>query len=326
MAVITPSEDAEPSIITGTLLAPLLGVSFEGLPETPSPAGDIRVLRRDAVPVKFGEWDAVPESDNQVLSTATHVVQLQDVTLLAWPRESILQPTEETWSRLNDFLAMLSLSAKGFVGYAEAAVIAPADGPEPAVHSFMLRDFASRLDAASAIASTELSTDQLMVSIDRWRKLPARHPSLRTAAQRLLDAWLRAPDSHDQIVDFCIGIEALVGEGATELVNRISLRTAALLATAGWEPSSDTAKAIRDIYSYRSQVVHGVPAPYKKEMIAMSGGRPMHAVRFALAALMGLLELYFVHEDLSPGQIDERFIFAAFDSQATWSRSDTTRE
>ena len=317
MGVIAPSEDEEPTTITGVMLAPLIGVSFERLPESLSAPGDIRVLQREAARAEFGEWADVPETDNQTLSSATHVVELGNVTLLAWPHASRLQPTEESSSRLDDFMAMLSLSAGGFVGYAEAALMPSANAGESAVYSYLLRDFASRLDAASRFGSNEMSTEQLSASIDRWRKLPTRHPSLRTAAQRLLDAWLRAPDSHDQIVDFCIGIEALVGEGANELVNRISLRSAAMLATAGWQPSSETAQGIRDIYSYRSQVVHGVPAPYKKEMIAMGGGPPMHAVRFALAVLMGLLELYFADEDLSPTQIDERFIFSAFDARAS---------
>ena len=44
-------------------------------------------------------------------------------------------------------------------------------------------------------------------------------PGIR-AFERLhtvLDAWLRESDTHDQIVDFCIAIEALVGEGPNDL-------------------------------------------------------------------------------------------------------------
>jgi len=57
------------------------------------------------------------------------------------------------------------------------------------------------------------------------------------------------------------------------------------------------------------------------------GGHPMHAVRFALAVLVNLLEIYFDHEDLVPALIDERFIYAAFDSSFVSSeqeRSETT--
>jgi hypothetical protein len=311
------SEDMQPSIIVGTVMAPLLGVTFKALPEEVAVSADIRVVPRTAVAVDFGNWDTVPETDNQTLASATHVVELPNVTLLTWPDEPAApQLTEETRSRLDDVMAMLSLSARGFVGHAEIAIIAPADVPEPIVDSFLLREFASRLDAATKFTPKELSAGQLAESIDRWRKLPARHPSLRTAAQRLLNSWVRERDSHDRIVDLCIAIEALVGEGANELVNRISLRTAAMLATAGWHPSSETAKGIRDIYSYRSQVVHGIAAPYKKEMITMSGDSPVHAVRYALAVLVGLLEIYFTDGDLTPDRVDERFIFAAFDLTA----------
>lgn len=141
-----------------------------------------------------------------------------------------------------------------------------------------------------------------------------RHPSIRTAAARAYMAWLRDRHSHDQIVDYCIAIEALVGEGANEIVTRISLRTAAMLATVGWLPSVQTVKAVRDMYTYRSQVVHGVPGPYKKEMISIGGEPPMHAVRFAFAVLVDILNLYFEDPDLTPGSVDERFVFAAFDA------------
>jgi len=162
-----------------------------------------------------------------------------------------------------------------------------------------------------------LSLPALRRAVSRWQQLPSRHPSLRTAAERLLLSWQRERYSHDQILDYCIAIEALVGEGSDELVNRISLRTAAVLATIGWGPSSQTARAVRDIYSYRSQVVHGVAAPYKKEMISVGDGPPVHAVRFAFAVLLGLLEVYFRHDDLAPGRLDNKFIFAAFDSVAS---------
>ncbi|GAA5122674.1 hypothetical protein GCM10023339_41400 [Alloalcanivorax gelatiniphagus] len=317
MPVATSIEDEEPSIVTGTVLIPLLGVSIDEETAALPTSSDIRVLRREAVSTTFGDWDDVPARDNQILTSATHVVELREVTLLKWPQSSAVQLSEETSSRLDDFVAMLSLSAKGFVGYAEVAIMVPSDTSDPFVYSFLLRDFARRLDAASSFSSTELSGDDLMKAIARWRTLPRRHPSLRTAAQRLQVVWLREPGSHDSIVDLCIGIEALVGEGASELVNRISMRSAAMLATAGWQPSRETAKAIRDVYSYRSQVVHGIPGPYKKEMIGLGDGHPMHAVRFAMAALMNLLEVYFEHADLSPKEVDDRFIYAAFDSSET---------
>lgn len=306
-------EGEEPAIISGTVLVPLLGISFEEELAALQTSADIRVLRRDAVPVTFGEWDDVPENDNQILSSASHVAELREVTLLTWPQSSTVQLSQETSSLLDDFVAVLSLRSNGFVGYAEVAVVVPSDASEPVVYSFLLRDFATRLDAASSFSSTVLSGADLIESVARWRTLPQRHPSLRTAAQRLQGVWLRAPGSHDSILDLCIGIEALVGDGANELVNRISMRSAAMLATVGWHPSRETAKAIRDVYSYRSQVVHGVPALYKKEMVALGDSHPMHAVRFAMAALMGLLEVYFAHEDLSPQEVDERFIYAAFD-------------
>lgn len=58
-------------------------------------------------------------------------------------------------------------------------------------------------------------------------------------------------------------------------------------------------------------------SPYKKEMISVGDGPPVHAVRSAFAVLLGLLEVHFRHDDLAPGRIDNKFIFVAFDSVAS---------
>lgn len=282
----------EPQTVVGTLITPLLGVTFEpGTGEIQNPP-NIRIVARDEPKIGFAPWDDIPDADNQTLASATHVVELRDVTLLSWPDDPrALHLTEETHARLTDLVAMLSLETKGFVTYAEAATAAPLGNSEAVEFSFVVRDFASRLDAVSMFDPVSLSLPALRRAVSRWQQLPSRHPSLRTAAERLLLSWQRERYSHDKIVDFCIAIEALVGEGSDELVNRISLRTAAMLATIGWGPSSQTARAVREIYSYRSQVVHGVAAPYKKQMISVGDGPPVHAVRSALAVLLGLLKV-----------------------------------
>lgn len=318
----------KPQNVTGTVVAPLLGVTFGPLPDALARPADVHIVPRAEWSTYLGPWDAVPERDNEVLSSATHAVELPEASLMEWPDSpGTFHLTQETQSRLTDFVAMLCLATGGLVTYAEVAITAPTGAKDAVTYSILLRDFTSRLDAVSAHEFTALSTSGLESALARWRQIPTRHPSLRTAAARLMQSWHRERFSHDTIVDLCIGIEALVGAGSNELVTRISLRAAAMLGSIGWQPSSETAKAVKDIYAYRSQVVHGSPGPYKHEVIRIGGGHPMHAVRFALAVLVNLLEIYFDHEDLVPALIDERFIYAAFDSSFVSSedeRSETT--
>jgi len=296
--------------------APLLGVTFEELPDDQLASGDVRILpRRDCPPV-FGSWDGVPERDNEAMASATHAVALPHVSLMSWPDSpDALQPTEETQARLTDLVAMLDLESGSPVTYAELAMKLET-GPQEAravTYTFIEREYATRIDSATHHVAT-LTAAQLETALANWRQIPHRHPSVRTAAKRLLSSGQRGSFSHDSIVDLCVGIEALVGTGAGELVNRISMRTAAMLATVGWVPSADIAKVVRDIYGYRSQVVHGNPGPYKHALIDDGTGHPMHAERMATAVLINLLKIYFDHEDLTPELIDEQFIYAAFDS------------
>jgi hypothetical protein len=90
------------------------------------------------------------------------------------------------------------------------------------------------------------------------------------------------------------------------------MRTAALLASRGIGPSADTAKYVRKLYAYRSQVVHGAPGPYKEEVIETSDS-PIHAVRLGKYILATLIKIFLDEAGLTPSGVDDRFVFGAFD-------------
>lgn len=103
------------------------------------------------------------------------------------------------------------------------------------------------------------------VGRDRLDRLPAVTAALaraakptQLAARRLSTASVRdAPD--DQLVDACIGLEALLGQKGAELSYRIALRTAALLSSRTSDPvPAPLAFAMaKVVYSRRSEIVHG---------------------------------------------------------------------
>jgi len=78
------------------------------------------------------------------------------------------------------------------------------------------------------------------------------------AIRRLSMALVRdAPD--DQLIDACIGLEALLGQKGSELSYRIAVRAAALLATKADDPRDPKAvfRMARKVYERRSELVHG---------------------------------------------------------------------
>jgi hypothetical protein len=78
------------------------------------------------------------------------------------------------------------------------------------------------------------------------------------ASRRLSMALLRdTPD--DQLLDACIGLEALLGQKGAEISYRVSVRAAALLASKANESRSPelTFKLARKVYDRRSELVHG---------------------------------------------------------------------
>lgn len=299
-----------PTGTEGELIAPILGAGFES-PETVEFPSDLRVVPVDELPPgMFGAWDGLGDNDALVLASATHAVRLSGI-LEVNPEENDVGPSAETLQRLNDFVHALSLEVPGPVTFAELAYGTGVTGA-----TTLLRDFTSKVDAVGRFIDHpphSVSPATLQRALENADKF-ARIPNLRVAADRLAGVWERTRYPGDAVVDLCIGIEALLGSGRDEIVHRISMRAAAMLSSRGWGPSGDVYKAFKDIYAYRSQVVHGTPGPYKQELLKIGDDPPVHAVRYATAALTKLLKIYLAAgDDLAPGNLDQRYIFDVLD-------------
>lgn len=104
--------------------------------------------------------------------------------------------------------------------------------------------------------------------------------SLRVASRRLSDALLREREA-DAVVDLCIALEAVLGDRSTsEITHKLALRTAAVVARAG--ASDDAGEVFRDVkqlYAYRSKVVHGGDAgPSRLARRSRGSGPPITQV------------------------------------------------
>lgn len=116
----------------------------------------------------------------------------------------------------------------------------------------------------------------------------AAAPNVRLAARRLSQAKLRDSDE-DQIVDACIGLEALLGEGRDELTHRLGLRAATALATRSDSPldSQKIYDLVKRVYAHRSAVVHGTTTT--KYRTVNLGAQRVSAARVAVMLLRQLL-------------------------------------
>lgn len=103
------------------------------------------------------------------------------------------------------------------------------------------------------------------VATDELDKLPAVVAAItnasakaKLAARRLSMADVR-DDTDDQLVDACIGLEALLGQEGAELSYRVAVRAAALLSSKKDNPldAGVVFDLARKVYNRRSELVHG---------------------------------------------------------------------
>jgi hypothetical protein len=103
------------------------------------------------------------------------------------------------------------------------------------------------------------------VATDELDKLPAVFAAManasakaKLAARRLSMADVR-DDADDQLVDACIGLEALLGQEGAELSYRVAVRAAALLSSKKDKPidAGVVFDLARKVYNRRSELVHG---------------------------------------------------------------------
>ena len=126
-------------------------------------------------------------------------------------------------------------------------------------HVFTARRYPSYFEEAGWLKS------HTGVTAEEAARLPAIVAALKDASaqaklasRRLSMALLRdTPD--DQLIDACIGLEALLGQKGAEISYRVAVRACALLATKSDEPRDPelTFKLTRKVYERRSELVHG---------------------------------------------------------------------
>lgn len=161
----------------------------------------------------------------------------------------------------------LRITTGAHVGYAQVWMrpLGWADGwradlPAMTLHE-SVRRYDPKLDNYGWLTTTPgtVSNERLAETPQVLKSLKTADLRTRLASRRLSLAVLR-DDEDDCTVDLCIGLEALLSDGAgTELTYKISVRGAAALATRAKDPlvAREVKTLLAKIYGHRSAVVHG---------------------------------------------------------------------
>ncbi|MEU2030726.1 hypothetical protein [Nocardia amamiensis] len=262
--------------------------------------------------------------DISALDSASHALIVSDtyVRVEGFGGYFFAHLNDESEDEVARFFEALSIKAPGGSNWAEFAVkpqgwSANFTGQRSRESVQVVRDYVGRIDSLRShgeMAVYELDGYETERVLHFYGRLANCHKSIRVATQRLARSRARL-DHDDRVIDLCIGLEAILGNGFSETLHRLSMRTAALLAQIWKMSSAEAYKATSELYKHRSRIVHGDPKPYDEGMITL-GGAPMHVTRFGIAALSSILEKIIDDKGFNPKHLDKSLIFAALDSVA----------
>jgi hypothetical protein len=132
------------------------------------------------------------------------------------------------------------------------------DGLPNLNHIYTARRYPAMLDDRGWRRSNPAITAEAAAQVPATAAaLKAANAQTKLATRRLSMALVRDA-ADDQLIDACIGLEALLGQKGAELSYRIAVRAAALLARKATDPRSPQAvfKMARKVYERRSELVH----------------------------------------------------------------------
>lgn len=278
----------------------------------------IRPMTEDEQVARAPGTSSVAEVNPYIVAAATHCLILENRSVDNSPgafvrsvRMSVETADIEIIERVCQALH-ISLS-KG-VGYAQVCLLprgwVDRWSPSPSLSKIKTyRRFPPAFERAAWNRQKAALEDGDLALIERtYHGLSKGSRQARLAAQRLFLASLRA-DRDDSLLDSCIGIEALLGEGKDELVHRMSLRAAtALAASSRYHSPQVSYKLMKEVYKLRSQLVHGVNI---KDRMIQVDSNSIPATDAARYLLRWLLRALFESEPAwDPIALDRRLLAA----------------
>lgn len=257
-----------------------------------------------------------------VLGAASHMLVIQGFTVdnsdyMTWATivsESAAFPL----TMIDQFFTAARIGSGVDTGYAQL-LLRPVDWVHtykanlPSVDGTTIRRYPQRFENFGWLRPVQtVSAAEVRRWGDLYRKLRTdNHKQVTVASKRIDMAFLRDTDE-DSIIDAVIAMESLLtASDMQETTHKLAMRVAALSKLYPEETDSATEvfRAVKRIYGYRSNIVHGsTPANKKREIKLEAEGKPpplMIALRYLRLIMSVLLE----HPEYLDGRkIDEELL------------------
>ncbi|MFF5759734.1 hypothetical protein ACFY7A_30410 [Streptomyces longwoodensis] len=268
------------------------------------------------------------ERDNWMVRAYTHALVVRNSASVEWP---FLMGREQwdvfPYDQVDRAVQAISTLVPEPTGYDQVCFIPVGwshgyQGSLPTItHAFSAERHDRRVSRNKFSPTVTLSSEQGRHFVEFYRALEVAHPQVSLAARRLQLASLRE-DELDEIVDLCVGIEALLGgTTAGDTTYKLGIRGAAVLARADFQKSEIAAQLIKKVYAYRSYIVHG-QAKYDKKRIVSFGGKQFLATDIAKILLREILAVMLQDPDLISKIDNDRVIFELMDNRGNAADED----
>ncbi|WP_404948552.1 HEPN domain-containing protein [Streptomyces sp. ARC14] len=259
------------------------------------------------------------ERDAWLVRAYTHALVIRRSASIEWPfvmgRE---QWDEFPYEKIDRAVQAISILVPESTGYDQVCFMP--DGWShgyqrtlPAMtHAFSADRYDRQISRDKFSPTRILSSEQGGRVADLYGALEVAHPQVALAARRLQLAGLRE-DELDEIVDLCVGIEAILGgTTAGDTTYKLAIRGAAVLKRAEFLKSELVAQLIKKVYAYRSNIVHG-QVKYEKKRLVSLDGKSFLATDIAEILLREILGVMLREPDLISKIDNDRVIFELLD-------------
>lgn len=310
--------DREPTLIEGELpvdlLIPILLVKFKADGRTRlAPGIELEELDEATHLSRAVTRLLYDEVNPFVTQIATHAIVMAGYHLNTEYEQVIRKPSYYPLDTIDGIFRAFDLVAPVDTGYAQLLLRplgwAPkwSANPGSLIKAVKIRRYPPWFDdGAWRTPGSEYPSEHLAKVGKTIEALESASKSVQMAMRRLTSSTLRGRDD-DTIIDLCIGLEAMFGERAAEVVHRLSLRVAAVVAASGRSelPAHDLFRAMKRIYDYRSRLVHGDDDAEQKRWFTASDGSEHDCLAVAGSLLRASIAAVLDRPELGePGRVE----------------------
>jgi hypothetical protein len=264
-----------------------------------------------------------PDVNESVLSSATHMLVLENLFVTIsnrWEINDILSNASAyPIKQINNFFASLRIVTGLETGYAQL-LVSPKNWAIsykaylPPLYGTSIRAYPNRFENFywNKKDVPELSpNDCEKVKSIHSKLAECDENTIHIAIKRLNQCFLR-DDEEDSIIDATIGLEALLSDDSRqEMTHKLATRVGALsnIPEAQLKKPYDAYQEIKNIYKYRSAIVHGSTKTEKIKEIKLDDIRRIPTSDLAVEYLRKILKILILNPIYrNPKEIDKKLL------------------